>query len=179
METVRLFERGVLAKVRRMLAIAVVAAAAVAALAIPSQGAALTGKSQGTPASGTVAVTNRQILLSYRDERDVVQERFVHRQLAGTFAGTEVAVVHFVIHPDGSATVTGINTCSCTVDGRTGTVTFIDEGTVSAAGVISTSRKSIDATDGLAGLRAELKITGNVKEPAQTYTGHYAFGVED
>lgn len=179
METVRLVENGVLVKVRRTVAITVLGVAALAAFGSPAQGAVQPRASDGKAASGTVAVTDRVILLSYRDGRDLVQERLVHRLLTGTFAGTEVSVAHYVIHPDGRAAITAANTCSCTVEGRTGTVTFIDEGTVSADGVISVGRKSIDATGGLAGLRAELNVTGNVKNPAQTYTGHYAFDGED
>jgi hypothetical protein len=175
METVRSFKTGV----RRKLAMTVLAGAAVAAFAIPTQGAAQRGESEGTPASGTVGVTSRQIVLSYRDGRDMVQERLVHRQLTGTFAGAEVAVVHYVTHQDGSATITGAETCTCMVEGRTGTVTFIDKGTVSAAGNISVRRTSIDATGGLAGIRAELDISGPIAAPTQNYNGHYTFDDED
>lgn len=130
-------------------------------------------------ASGTVSVTSREILLSYQKGQDLIQERLVHRQLTGTFVGAETAVAHYVIHPDGSATVMSVGTCSCTVDGRTGTVTFADEGTVSATGNISLRRESIDAGGGLAGIRAELNITGAVSAPTQTYAGHYGFGDDE
>jgi hypothetical protein len=172
-------EAGVMVKVRQALSIPVLALAAVAAFASPAQGAVSPGESEGKVASGTVGVTSRVILLSYRDERDLVEERLVHRQLTGSFAGTEVSVVHYVIHQDGSATITAATTCSCTVEGRTGTVTFIEKGTVSAALVISADRESIDSTGGLAGLSAELHIAGPVMAPTQTYTGHYAFDGED
>src|SRR3979490_594785 len=83
-------------------------------------------------AAGTVAVTDRAILMSYRHDKDVVQERLVHRILTGTFAGSEVSLATYTIHPDGSATISAVSSCTCTVDGRTGTVTFKDRGTASA-----------------------------------------------
>ena len=127
-------------------------------------------------AAGTVAVTDRAILMSYRHDKDVVQERLVHRILTGTFAGSEVSIATYTIHPDGSATISAVSSCTCTVDGRTGTVTFKDRGTASAAGVIDVHRTSIDATGDLAGLQAKLEITGPVTAPTQTYVGHYQFG---
>jgi hypothetical protein len=127
-------------------------------------------------AAGAVAVTDRAILMSYRHDKDMVQERLVHRTLTGTFAGSEVSIATYTIHPDGSATITAVSSCTCTVDGRTGTVTFKDRGTASASGVIDVHRTSIDATGGLAGLQAKLEITGAVTAPTQSYIGHYQFG---
>jgi hypothetical protein len=114
--------------------------------------------------------------MSYHDDKDTVQERLVHRTLTGTFAGSEVSIAKYTIHPDGSATISAVSSCTCTVDGRTGTVTFKDRGTASAAGVIVVHRTIIDATGELAGLQAKLEITGAVTAPAQTYTGYYEFG---
>ena len=175
MNTVRSFSNSHF-KSWRLLAITMLAVGALAAFASHAQGAAKLSESAGNTASGTLAVTDRAILLSYHDGEDLVQERLVHRQVTGTFAGAEVAVVHYVIHPDGSATIEGVETCSCTIQGRTGTVTFIDEGTVSAGGDISVLRESIDATGGLAGISATLNVTGSVAAPTQTYTGEYSFG---
>lgn len=179
METVRLSESGALVKVWQSLAVAVLAAAAFAAFASPAHGSVPRGEAEGTAASGTVAVTDRVILLSYRDGQDLVQERFVHRQLTGTFAGIEVSVAHFVIHSDRSVTLRAESVCSCTVEGRFGTVTFLEKGVVSADGAVSIDRQTIDPTGGLAGLRAKLHITGPIAAPAQTYTGQYSFESED
>jgi hypothetical protein len=130
-------------------------------------------------AAGTVGVTERAVLMSYRDGDNVVQERLVHRVLTGTFSGSEVGLVHYVIHPDGSATITGVDTCTCTIQGRTGTVTFTDRGAVSSAGIIDVHRKSIDSTGGLVGIQATMVISGPVAAPAQAYTGSYEFGSSD
>jgi hypothetical protein len=78
----------------------------------------------------------------------------------------ETSVSRFVIHPDGSADLTAVSTCTCSVDGRTGTVTFSERGTVTSDAIIDVERKSIDASGGLDGLRAKLEITGSTRAPA-------------
>jgi hypothetical protein len=117
--------------------------------------------------------------MSYHDGVNVIEERFVHRSLTGTFTGTETSVSRFVIYPDGSADLTAVTTCSCSVAGRTGTVTFSERGTVTSDAVIEVKRKSIDASGGLEGLRATLEANGSMRAPSQPYTGSYTFGNDD
>ncbi len=158
---------------QRRVGIAVVAAGA-AAIVIATAGA--TPKED---AAGTIAVTDRTVLMSYHDGDNVIEERFVHRSLTGTFTGTETSVSRFVIHPDGSADLTAVSTCTCSVEGRTGTVTFSERGTVTSDAIIDVERKSIDTSGGLEGLRAKLEITGSTRAPSQSYTGGYTFGNDD
>ena len=126
-------------------------------------------------AAGTIAVTGRALVMSYRDGNDVVRELLVQRTLTGTFAGTEVSLVHNVTHPDGSADLTVVSSCSCTVEGRAGTVTFSERATIALDGIITVDRKIVDATGDLEGLRGKLEIASPVAAPAQTYTGRYDF----
>ena len=151
-----------------------IAVAGVAATLISTAGA---GPKQ--EAAGTVAVTDRTVLMSYHDGNNVIEERFVHRSLTGTFTGTETSVSRFVIYPDGSADLTAVSTCTCSVEGRTGTVTFSERGTVTSDAIIDVERKTIDASGGLEGLRAKLEITGSTRAPSQSYTGRYTFGNDD
>ncbi len=127
-------------------------------------------------AMGTIAVTDRTLVLSYRDGSDIVRELLVHRTLTGTFAGTEVSLVHNVTHPDGTADLTVVSSCTCTVEGRSGTVTFSERATVDIAGIISVDRKIIDASGALEGLRGKLEVSDPIAAPAQNYTGRYSFG---
>ncbi len=122
---------------------------------------------------GTIAVTERTLVLSYRDGNDIVRELQVRRTLTGTFSGTEVSLVHNVTHPDGSVDLTVISSCSCTVEGRTGTVTFRERGAVDLNGIITVQRKIIDATGNLEGLRGKLDVSDLLADPAQDYTGRY------
>src|SRR5436190_11324860 len=133
------------------------------------------GASPKEDAAGTVAPIDRTVLMSYHDGDNLIEERFVHRSLTGTFSGTETSVSRFVIHSDGSADLTAVSTCSCSVAGRSGTVTFSDRGTVSSDAIIHVERKSIDASGGLEGLRATLEINGSLTAPPQLYTGRYTF----
>jgi len=124
-------------------------------------------------ASGTIAVTERTLVLSYLDGNDIVRELQVRRTLTGTFSGTEASLVRNVTHPDGSVDLKVVSSCTCTVEGRTGTVTFSERGTVDLAGIITVHRKIIDATGGLEGLRVKLEAIGPLAAPAQPYTGRY------
>lgn len=146
-------------------------AALVAAAAITMISTATASSKEA--AAGTIAVTERTLILSYRDGNDIVRELQVRRTLTGTFSGTEVSLVHNVTHPDGSADLTVVSSCSCTVEGRTGTVTFSERASVDLAGVINVRRKIIDATGGLEGLRGRLEVNDLVAKPAQDYTGRY------
>ena len=158
-------------KLTRATAITTLLAAAAAATIISNAAA-----SPKEPAAGTIAVTERTLVLSYRDGNDVVRELQVRRTLTGTFAGTEVSLVHNVTHPDGSADLTVVSSCTCTVEGRTGTVTFSERATVDRDGIITVHRKIIDATGDLEGLRGTLEVEAPIAAPAQPYTGRYSFG---
>jgi hypothetical protein len=132
--------------------------------------------SSKTAAAGTIGVTERTVVMSYRDGDDIVRELLVHRTLTGTFAGNEVSLVRNVTHPDGSSDLTVLSSCACTVEGRTGTVTFSERATVDLAGIITVHRKVIDATGDLEGLRAKLDVAAPIAAPTQPYTGSYQFG---
>ena len=77
-------------------------------------------------------------------------------------------------HHAGTATVQGTLTCTCVVDGRTGTLTLRFEGTQAGpAAPVDGQFVVQDATGGLAGLRG----TGTFHDvgPAGTYTVRYHF----
>jgi len=77
-------------------------------------------------------------------------------------------------HPNGTATVQGTLTCTCIVDGRTGTLTLRFEGTQAGpAAPVDGQFVVQDATGGLAGLRGD--GTFHDVGPAGTYTVRYHF----
>ena len=84
-----------------------------------------------------------------------------------------MSIVHNVTHPDGSADLSVISSCTRTAEGRTGTVTFSERATVDLSGIITVDRKIIDATGGLDGLRGKLEVSDPIASPAQNYTGRY------
>jgi len=93
---------------------------------------------------------------------------------AGSFTGPYTEQFVFVTHPNGTATVQGTLTCTCVVDGRTGTLTLRFEGTQAGpAAAVDGQFVVQDATGGLAGLRG----VGTFHDvgPAGTYTVRYHF----
>ncbi len=173
MQPIRHLLGGSLLKLARVAAIS--ALLAVAAATLISAAAAAPKEA----AAGTITVTERTLVMSYREGDDVVRELLVRRTLTGTFAGLEVSLVHNVTHPDGSADLTVVSSCSCTVAGRSGTVTFSERGAVGLDGIITVRRKIIDASGELDGLRGKLEVSDPVAAPAQNYTGRYSFGNAD
>lgn len=75
--------------------------------------------------------------------------------------------------PRRNSDLTVVSSCTCTVEGRTGTVTFSERATVDLDGIITVDRKIIDATGDLEGLRGKLEVSDLIAAPAQAYTGRY------
>ena len=84
--------------------------------------------------------------------------------------------MHNITHPDGSADLAVVSSCTCTVEGRTGTVTFSERASIDLDGIITVHRRVIDATGSLEGLRGKLEVEAPFAAPAQPYTGRYSFG---
>ena len=93
-------------------------------------------------------------------------------QAFGTFTGTMTQEATLVIHPGGTVNFRGITTCVCTVDGRSGTLTF----RVVGSGVSATEERQIhlfgfQGTGELTGLHAELSF----ETATSSYSGIYHF----
>jgi hypothetical protein len=79
-----------------------------------------------------------------------------------------------VLHPTGNSTVKGIETCVCTVDGRSGTVVFRQVATITGDPFLYEDKKTIiSATEGLAGLHGSISVRWD--GGLATYTGAYHF----
>jgi hypothetical protein len=139
------------------------AAGLLAAMLLPAPAGAATA-----PATGTIVTTGRTVLASHQAGPNTFELRHVTRRMSGTFEGDVDSLVAIVTHADGSAVFQGFETCACTVAGRTGTVTFRFHGQIEN-GVPSAHLVAVFATGGLAGLHAELDLTG------VSYTGSYRF----
>jgi len=80
-------------------------------------------------------------------------------------------VEQLVVHPTGEVELRGTDVCSCTVAGRSGTVTDRFEGQVAADGQLRGTVRSISSNGGLTGLHFEGDIAGPTTGPnAGTYT---------
>jgi Protein of unknown function (DUF3224) len=91
--------------------------------------------------------------------------------LAGDASGSVDEAEQLVVHPTGEIGFRGTDVCSCTVAGRSGTLTDRIEGQVAADGQLTGTVRSISANGGLTGLHFEGDIAGPTTGPnAGTYT---------
>jgi len=89
--------------------------------------------------------------------------------IAGSFTGTFTADFTTIAHSSGQANdVHGTFTCTCSIAGRSGSVTFRFEGTGTPAAT-QLHAETIGATGGLAGLHSN--VTVDVVGAAATYSG--------
>jgi hypothetical protein len=135
---------------------------------------ATAGASRPKAASGTLELVDLSITPTGAAGANETDRIVATATLHGTFAGTLESDLHEVLHPTGNSTVSGIETCVCTVDGRTGTVVFRTEAKITGVPFLLEDKKTIlSATGGLAGLHGSLSVRwdGGVA----TYTGSYHF----
>jgi hypothetical protein len=81
--------------------------------------------------------------------------------VSGTFTGTATDEVLLVMHANGTTSLRGAGTCTCTIDGRTGTFDYRFQG----SGIFPTSGAGhyvvTHGRGGLAGLHAQGPFSGD------------------
>ena len=98
-------------------------------------------------------------------------------QFTGDAAGPVDEVEQLVVHPTGVVEFKGVDFCSCTVAGRSGTLVDSFDGRVAANGQLTGSVRSISSSGGLAGLHFEGSLAGPATGPnSGTYTVKLHFG---
>jgi hypothetical protein len=138
-----------------------------AALAMPAA-----AHSQGTATGAFSFLSDTQTPITQRDGNTFVNE-VASISYTGGLTGTVHATDLLVIHSDGSVTAYGIETCrSCTIGGRTGSLTAVFTLHGSATGITGTET-FVNGAGGLAGLHGggsfDAGPTGN------TYSYDYRF----
>ena len=79
---------------------------------------------------------------------------------SGALTGTLTETDYFLLHADGSGNFHGVDTCVCTLDGRSGTLLIRYTGTLAADGTFVSPFVIVHATGDLAGLRGDGVSTG-------------------
>ena len=159
---------------KKKIALALALAASCVALATAT-GATAT---PGSPASGTQEFT------ATFDERlagpNLVIRLHLEGTWFGTFAGSVTGDVMEVVRATGDSRPHGFTTCVCTVEGRSGTVTFVSVIAASLDPVtfefhLQGRLVAVQATGELAGLHAVIDVVLDSATFITTYSGSYHF----
>jgi hypothetical protein len=117
-------------------------------------------------ASGTFTQTAITSLVPTSAGPNTILQQTSTGVLSGTITGPWEDRLHVVIHPNDRFTTQFVITCSCTVDGKSGTLTFRaqDSGELVSPGVAAFEGNAVilDATGELSGMRGSLRIEGTV-----------------
>lgn len=74
--------------------------------------------------------------------------------------GTYTQTDYFLLHADGTGVFRGVDTCVCTIDGRSGTITVRYTGTMAADGTFVSPFVIVNGTGDLAGIHGTGVTTG-------------------
>lgn len=159
---------------KRKIALAAALAASCVAL-VTATGATAT---PGSPASGMQEFT------ATFDERTAGPNLVIHLHFEGTwfgtFAGSVTGDAMEVVRATGDSRPHGVTTCVCTVEGRSGTVTFVSVIAASLDPVtfdfhLFGRLVTVQATGELAGLHAVIDVVLDPATFKTTYSGSYHF----
>jgi hypothetical protein len=147
----------------RRLAIAVSIVAA--ALMVP----AAAGATPPSAVSGTETITGATVTVIRTADGNTIIATALTGIIAGSFAGTFTADMTTIAHSSGQTNdVHGTFICTCSIAGRSGTVTFRAVGTGTPAAT-EIHGETIGATGGLEGLHSN--VTVDVVWATATYSG--------
>ena len=147
----------------RRLAIAVSIMAA--ALMVPASASA----APPSAVSGTETITGATATVVHTADGNTIIATALTGIIAGSFTGTFTADMTTIVHSSGQTNdVHGTFTCTCSIAGRSGTVTFRAVGTGTRAAT-QIRGETIGATGGLEGLHSN--VTVEVLGAAAIYSG--------
>lgn len=126
-----------------------------------------------TEASGSFTTTSTTIHRITEDKFNEVIDVSSTVTYTGTLEGTSIVEGTVVVHRDGSANFSGVETFTGSVNGMPGTLTFELAGSNDLYQEIQLNNLIISSTGELASLQGELSKTGIIKDngPVGTYTG--------
>jgi hypothetical protein len=142
------------------------------ALSIAAAALMVSAAASATPpsaVSGTETITGATSTVVRTADGNTIIAITLTGIIAGSFTGTFTADMTTIAHPSGQANdVNGAFTCTCSIAGRSGSVTFRAEGTGTPAAT-EIHGETIGATGSLEGLHSN--VTVDVAGAAATYSG--------
>ena len=95
--------------------------------------------------------------------------------ITGTFSGPYVTYVHLTLDLlTGNAVYQALDVCTCTVAGKSGTLYFYEQGTITNFGQLSSTASITEGTKHLQHLQGEIALQGWVYDASGLTTGAYA-----
>jgi hypothetical protein len=114
-----------------------------------------------SPVTGTFSVVNTTITSTRTAGGNTFITLTRTAVVSGTFTGTTIDEVLLVMHANGTTSLRGAGTCTCAIEGRTGTFDYRFQG----SGIFPTSGSGhyvvTHGTGGLAGLHAQGPFSGD------------------
>lgn len=89
--------------------------------------------------------------------------------------GTYTQIDYFLLHADGTGVFRGVDTCVCTIEGRSGTITVRYTGTMAADGTFVSPFVIVHGTGDLAGIHGTGVTTGAFPGVLYTNVMQYHF----
>lgn len=128
------------------------------AVALSLGGTAAVSASEPTQVTFTQTVTSDVFISS----RSAGGNTFFVDVAGGEYVGlgTYTQTDYFLLHADGTGVFRGVDTCVCTIDGRSGTITVRYTGTMAADGTFVSPFVIVNGTGDLAGIHGTGVTTG-------------------
>ena len=146
--------------------LAIVISIVAAALIAP---AAAAGATPPSAVSGTETITGATATVVRTADGNTIIANTLTGIIAGSFTGTFTVDFTTIVHPSGQTNVVhGTFVCTCSIAGRSGTVTFRPEGTGTPSAT-EIHAVTISATGGLVGLHSNTTV--EVAGATATYSG--------
>lgn len=130
------------------------------------------------PASGTFSVTEKTSLsIQPAGGGNFIIEQTTAGVFTGTFSGTFVDELRAVLHSNGNVGAQGTITCTCTVEGKSGTIVFNQTSRGPAGSAFQGRAVILSGTGDLANMRGTLEIQGTGSNGIATvaYSGQIHF----
>ena len=95
--------------------------------------------------------------------------------ITGTFSGPYVTYVHLTVNPvTGNAVYQAIDVCTCTVAGKSGTLYFYEQGTITQFVVLTSTASIVKGTGQLVNQQGNIALHGLVYNQQGLTLGTYA-----
>ncbi len=99
--------------------------------------------------------------------------------ISGTFSGKYVALVHLTLDLlSGNAVYQALDICTCAVGGKSGTLYFYEQGTITFPNLLSSTATIVKGTNHLFNLHGNIALQGIVYTATGLTMGTYSWQIQ-